>query len=191
MSDNVRSAVESILGKPDLKLSIFEKRVLQSILKKNTISRDTEREFDDTRRLGEKLSDQIARIGGSWTFVIVFLSVLVGWIALNSLIVSKAGETFDPYPYILLNLLLSITAAIQGPVIMMSQNRQAEKDRLQATNDYEVNLKAELEVQRLHEKLDATHKGEWTDLIKTQERQIHLLQSLLGERNLNVPPKRQ
>ena len=180
MTDNVRSAVEEMLGKSEIKLTRFERRVLKSILKKNTISRDTDREFDDTRTFGEKLSDQVALIGGSWTFVIVFMSILLGWIALNSLILSKAGETFDPYPYILLNLLLSVTAAIQGPVIMMSQNRQAEKDRLQATNDYEVNLKAELEVQRLHEKLDE-RKDEWNGLLEIQERQLQLLGRLMNK----------
>jgi uncharacterized membrane protein len=183
MTERIRSAVGEILESPEINLSRFERHVLQSILKKNTVSRDTQREFDDNRKFGEKLADQVAQFGGSWTFIIIFVCVLIAWIVLNTILLNKTGETFDPYPYILLNLFLSMTAAIQAPIIMMSQNRQAEQDRLQARNDYEVNLKSELEIQRLHEKLDDLHQGEWEDLKSIQERQLGLLERLLSERD--------
>lgn len=181
MNDRIKSAVGEILESPEINLTNFERHVLQSILKKNTISRDTQSEFEDNRTLGERLSDQVAKFGGSWTFIIVFICFLIGWILLNTFLLSKRGETFDPYPYILLNLFLSMTAAVQAPIIMMSQNRQSEKDRLQAKNDYEVNLKAELEIQRLHEKVDDLHTGEWARLLELQGRQIRLLERLQKE----------
>ena len=104
--------------------------------------------------VGERLSDRVAAIGGSWSFIITFALILVGWMILNTDILAMFGMAFDPYPYIFLNLLLSTVAAIQAPVIMMSQNRQAAKDRIAAGLDYEVNLRAELEIMRLHEKID-------------------------------------
>ncbi len=182
MTNRIKSAVGEILESPEIKLTRIERHVLQSIRKKSIVTRDTEGEFSDTRTFGERLSDQVALIGGSWTFVIVFLCILIAWIVVNSLILVKSGkEAFDPYPYILLNLFLSMTTAIQAPIIMMSQNRQAEKDRLQATNDYEVNLKTELEIQRLHEKLDELHKGEWSDMKEIQERQVRFLERIVSE----------
>ncbi len=185
MTHRIESAVGEILESPEIKLTGFERHVLQSIRKKNIVTRDTESEFSDTRTFGERVSDHVALIGGSWTFVIIFFCILVAWIVLNSVLLVRSGkEAFDPYPYILLNLFLSMTTAIQAPIIMMSQNRQAEKDRLQATNDYEVNLKAEVEIQRLHEKLDALHEGEWTELRDVHKRQIQLLEELLGGRRL-------
>lgn len=182
MTDRIRSAVGEILESPEIRLTKFERHVLQSIHKKNVVARDTESEFSDTRTFGERVSDQVALIGGSWTFVIVFICILLGWMILNSVFLVRSGESaFDPYPYILLNLLLSMTTAIQAPIIMMSQNRQAEKDRLQAANDYEVNLKVELQIQQLHEKLDELHKSEWCDIKKMQERQVRMLGKLLNE----------
>lgn len=189
MTERIKSAVGEILESPEINLTKFERHVLQSILKKNTVSRDTQSEFDDNRTFGERLADQVAIFGGSWTFIIIFIGFLVAWIALNSFLLSKRGETFDPYPYILLNLFLSMTAAVQAPIIMMSQNRQAAQDRLQAKNDYEVNLKAELEIQRLHEKLDELHKGEWKDLKEIQERQLRFLERLLSESEVKTPAK--
>jgi uncharacterized membrane protein len=183
MGETPKTAIDEILEDPGISLTKFERHVLQSIRKKNIVTRDTESEYSDTRAFGERLSDHVALIGGSWTFVIVFACLLIAWIVLNSLLLVKSGkEAFDPYPYILLNLFLSMTTAIQAPIIMMSQNRQAEKDRLQATNDYEVNLKAELEIQRLHEKLEELHKREWKDLKEIQERQLTFLERLLSER---------
>lgn len=189
MNKTKRSTVEEMLDSPEVKLTSFERHVLQSILKKNTVSRDTQTEFDDNRTFGERLADRVAIFGGSWTFIIIFVCFLAAWIVLNAILVSKTGETFDPYPYILLNLFLSMTAAIQAPIIMMSQNRQAEQDRLQAKNDYEVNLKSELEIQRLHEKLNDLHKGEWEDIKSLQERQLGILERLLREGEVNTSAK--
>jgi uncharacterized membrane protein len=143
-----------LLGKTSDALSPPERRVLQRIHKRETISRDmgVVQEADVT--FGERLSDHVAAVGGSWSFIIAFGVVLFGWMILNSQILGRIGEAFDPYPFIFLNLLLSTLAAIQAPIIMMSQNRQANKDRAAASHDYEVNLRAELEILRLHEKVN-------------------------------------
>jgi uncharacterized membrane protein len=128
--------------------------------------------------LGERLADRVAAFGGSWTFIILFWIVLIGWIILNSL--STVGRhAFDPYPYILLNLVLSMLAAFQAPIIMMSQNRQAAKDRLQARLDYEVNLRAELEIAELHAKIDHLRNEQLAEMIQVQREQIRLATAIL------------
>jgi uncharacterized membrane protein len=124
----------------------------------------------------------VAIFGGSWTFIMLFGCCLLLWVALNSFILARRGGAFDPYPYILLNLFLSMIAALQAPVIMMSQNRQSAKDRLDAAHDYEVNLKAELEVRALHEKVDGLRDKQWMELVAMQQEQIRLLTQLLDER---------
>ncbi len=161
------------------RLSPRERRVIEHVLKRMAITRNTNREFEDTRAFGERLADQVAAFGGSWTFIILFLIFLVGWAVLNTEILGPRREAFDPYPYIFLNLFLSMLAALQAPIIMMSQNRQAAKDRLDAANDYEVNLKAELEIQTLHEKLDALRDAQWMELISLQKEQLRLLEQVL------------
>jgi uncharacterized membrane protein len=129
--------------------------VAQHIAERRPVSR-SEAELDDDATFGQIAADAVARFGGSWTFIGLFALVLVSWVLLNSWLLLRAGgKPFDPFPYILLNLFLSMLASIQAPVILMSQNRQGEKDRLTAQNDYEVNLKAELEIMALHEKMDA------------------------------------
>ncbi len=133
-------------------LSETENRVLQSAIDQTPVSRDVGQTYDKGLSVGDRLADSIARVGGSWGFIIAFLGFLVLWSAVNTLVL--ATHAFDPYPFIFLNLLLSMLAAIQAPVIMMSQNRQAARDRLDAEHDYEVNLKAEIEIMALHEKLD-------------------------------------
>lgn len=128
------------------------------------------------------MADKVASFGGSWTFISIFIGVMVTWIFLNSFILIKLVEgSFDPYPYILLNLVLSMLAAIQAPIILMSQNRQAYKDRLSAEHDYEVNLKAELEIIGLHEKMDALREKQWSELIAIQQEQLRLLSQLLED----------
>jgi uncharacterized membrane protein len=127
----------------------------------------------------------VATFGGSWLFIIMFALSLLAWVLLNFFLLVRRGETFDPYPYILLNLFLSMLAAIQAPVILMSQSRQAEKDRVDAAHDYEVNLKAELEILSLHEKLDELREKKWGELILLQQEQIQLLTQLGQERNGN------
>lgn len=146
---------ERLLGKPLDALDREERRVIRAIADREPTSRDAA-DIDDARAtLGDRLADRVAAVGGSWAFIIVFALVLLGWMLLNSRVLDRFGMAFDPYPFIFLNLMLSTLAAIQAPVIMMSQNRQAAKDRLAAKLDYEINLRAELEIMRLHHKLDA------------------------------------
>jgi uncharacterized membrane protein len=144
-----------LLGKDLADVDAEEHRVLRSIVERSLISRDAMDFADEQASFGERLSDRVARVGGSWAFIIVFSLVLLGWMILNSEILGRWHEAFDPFPYIFLNLMLSTIAAVQAPVIMMSQNRQAAKDRLAASLDYQINLRAELEIMRLHEKIDA------------------------------------
>lgn len=157
----------------------LERRVLQHIAERRHISRPVQREFEDQRTFGERVADRVAFFGGSWTFIFLFAAVLVVWVALNSFLLSSRGEAFDPYPYILLNLFLSMLAALQAPVIMMSQNRLAAKDRLDAAHDYEVNLKAELEIRALQERLDELLERRWEGLLAKQEEQLRLLGRLI------------
>ena len=140
-----------------------ERRVIERVAKRIAVSRNVNIEHDKSYTFGERLADKVATFGGSWTFLILFSAVIIGWVVLNS--VMLAGG-FDPYPYILLNLFLSMLASIQAPVIMMSQNRQAAKDRLSAAHDYEVNLKAEIEIMALHEKLDEIRAKDLAELMK-------------------------
>src|SRR5688500_18453859 len=122
------------------------RRAVEAILSRHPVSRNVDAELRDRRTVGERLSDRIAAIGGSWAFIISFVAVLAGWIVVNTVLLARRQAAFDPYPFILLNLLLSTMAALQAPIIMMSQNRQATRDRVAAEHDYEVNLKAELEI---------------------------------------------
>jgi uncharacterized membrane protein len=160
-------------------LSNRDKRVIEHFGSRKHISHDTNKEFETKLTFGQKLADKVASFGGSWTFIIIFGATLIFWVLLNSFLLARRGATFDPYPYILLNLFLSMLASIQAPVILMSQNRQGVKDRLDAAHDYEVNLKAELEILSLHEKLDELRESKWTELIQMQQEQIKLLTELI------------
>ena len=148
-----------LLAQSGSDLGIEERRVLQNIAAGSLTSRDAADVADEQSTFGERLSDRVAAVGGSWGFIIAFTIVLVGWMILNTEILGHIGGEFDPYPYIFLNLMLSTIAAIQAPVIMMSQNRQASKDRLAARLDYETNLRAELDILRLHQKIDSLLAG--------------------------------
>ncbi|HET9534358.1 MAG: DUF1003 domain-containing protein [Mesorhizobium sp.] len=139
-------------------LTEAERRVLQSAIERKAVSRDRLQSHANAEKIGDRIADSVARVGGSWTFILGFLAFLVGWSILNTVLLATGA--FDPYPYIFLNLLLSMLAALQAPVIMMSQNRQAARDRLDAAHDYEVNLKAEIEIMALHEKLDELRQRE-------------------------------
>ena len=161
------------------KLSSRERRVIDAILARANVSRNPEAAETEIRTFGQRLADKIAEFGGSWTFILLFLGALAGWVVLNTIILLERGSTFDPYPYILLNLFLSMLASLQAPVIMMSQNRQAAKDRQDAANDYEVNLKAEIEIRRLHEKLDELREKQWEALVQMQREQIELLKGMV------------
>ncbi|MDK4703654.1 DUF1003 domain-containing protein [Rhizobium sp. CNPSo 4062] len=133
-------------------LGDIEKRVLKKAHERKVISTDINAAISAESSRGERLADGIARVGGSWSFIIAFLLFLVFWCVVNTILLTT--NAFDPYPFIFLNLVLSMLAAIQAPIIMMSQNRQAERDRFEAAKDYEVNLKSELEVLSLHQKID-------------------------------------
>lgn len=127
-------------------------RFLTAPLRRAPVSRDLNEVFDSGLSFGEKLADRVAAIGGSWSFIIGFSLFMVAWAALNTIVLAR--HAFDPFPFIFLNLMLSMLAALQAPIIMMSQNRQAAKDRLEARLDYETNLRAETEIANLHEKMD-------------------------------------
>jgi uncharacterized membrane protein len=150
-------AVE-LLGKTADALSRSERRVLERIHRHETTACEPQTQHGENATFGQRLADHVAAVGGSWSFIIAFAVVLFGWMLLNSRFFEWLGITFDPYPFIFLNLMLSTLAAIQAPIIMMSQNRQAEKDRQAAAHDYEVNLRAELEIIRLHEKINSLQK---------------------------------
>ncbi|HEV8700453.1 MAG TPA: DUF1003 domain-containing protein [Candidatus Polarisedimenticolia bacterium] len=152
MPETLSDSAMRILGRSIETASEIERRVLQAVTGRRHVARHVHRDMEEGLTLGERLSDWIAAWGGSWSFLVLFFVFLFGWIGLNSWVL--ISRPFDPYPYILLNLVLSTLAAVQAPVILMSQNRQAAKDRLQAAHDYEVNLKAEIEILQLHEKVD-------------------------------------
>jgi uncharacterized membrane protein/uncharacterized membrane protein YeaQ/YmgE (transglycosylase-associated protein family) len=155
-------------------LSDAERHVLGKFLNRETAVRDVEREQQETQTFGERATDRIAAFGGSWAFLGLFGATLVAWMIFNV----DAARPFDPFPFILLNLGLSCVAAIQAPIILMSQNRQAQKDRLNAAADYEVNMKAEMEILALHEKLDELREKAWRDLIELQQKQLEVLRRL-------------
>ncbi|WP_262268678.1 MULTISPECIES: DUF1003 domain-containing protein [Microvirga] len=165
--------VEELLRQERGELTKLDREVARSLAEGSMVSANVEESYDEKRTLGERLSDGLATFGGSWPFLIAFGFLLGAWILINAL---RGTEAFDPYPYILLNLLLSCLAAVQAPIIMMSQRRQEAKDRLRSLNDYQVNLKAELEIRHLHEKLDHLITRQWERLAEIQEMQIELLQ---------------
>ncbi len=168
--------VHSLLESEKGELSVLEKEVLDSLQKHDLISSNVDHEFDRDWTFGERLADRIAAFGGSWPFMIIFALFLIFWIAMNSVVLF--WRPVDPFPFILLNLLLSCLAAIQAPVIMMSQNRQESKDRLRAQHDYQVNLKAELEIRQIHEKLDHLLSKQWERLVQIQEIQVEQLSEI-------------
>lgn len=156
-----------------------ERQAVEQFVNRGRVARNVSREFDETLTFGQRVADQVAKFGGSWTFIFIFLGLLIVWMLFNTFVLAR--RAFDPYPYILLNLLLSCLAALQAPVIMMSQNRMAEKDRVQAKHDYEVNIKAELEILQVQEKINELRSRDWIILIEMQQRQIELLERLLTE----------
>ena len=168
--------VSGLLERERGEFSELERQVVESLAREQTVSRNVDAAWDDRRTLGEKVADVVAEFGGSWIFIISFFVVLLIWIAFNVWVSTRA--VFDPYPFILLNLVLSCLAAIQAPIIMMSQKRQETKDRLRSENDYRVNLKAELEIRHLHEKIDHLINQQWERLAEIQQIQIELLQDI-------------
>jgi uncharacterized membrane protein len=172
----VRSLLESEKGE----LSSLEQDVVRSLREHELLSSNIDSEFEQKWSFGERLADKIATFGGSWAFLICFGIFLFIWIGMNSLVL--LWRPLDPYPFIFLNLILSCLAAIQAPIIMMSQNRQEAKDRIRSQHDYKVNLKAELEIRQLHEKLDHLLSHQWERLVQIQELQLELLSDLDAKR---------
>jgi len=168
--------IQNLLEAEKGELTTLDHEVLASLQRHETLSSNVDAEFSKDLTLGERLSDKLASFGGSWTFLIIFGLILFTWIALNSYLILR--KPFDPYPFILLNLVLSCLAAIQAPVIMMSQNRQEAKDRLRSQHDYQVNLKAELEIRHLHDKIDHLISRQWERLAEIQQIQVDLLSEL-------------
>ncbi len=158
------------------------KKVARHIADRTHIARNTAKDFDKRTTLGQRAADAVASFGGSWSFIGLFAAVLLAWVVLNSYILATYDKSFDPYPYILLNLFLSILASLQAPIILMSQNRQTEVDRASAGHDYEVNLKAELEIMLLHEKVDLLREGQWGELLAIQKQQLGLLETLIEKK---------
>lgn len=162
MSHNLDDITHTIFGKAGAQLSEIERFVLQHAKERRTLAQDLNASFEASQSRGDRLADAIARIGGSWGFIIAFGLFLFFWAVINTVILTR--DAFDPYPFIFLNLVLSMLAAVQAPIIMMSQNRQAAKDRLSASKDYEVNLKSEVELIALHHKIDTVLLREIADL---------------------------
>ena len=161
------------------KLSDIEHSVVSKITRRGRVSKAVHQDFAAEMTVGQHVADRVARFGGSWPFIGIFGGILVVWMVVNAWVLAK--HPFDPYPFILLNLVLSTLAALQAPVIMMSQNRQAEKDRLHAQRDYEVNLMAEIEIRDLHDKMDSLRFKQWHELWHIQKRQIELLEHLCAK----------
>jgi uncharacterized membrane protein len=166
-----------------------ERRAVNRAARRLALAEDPIRKLDAEATPGERLADRVARFGGSWSFIILFIVSLIAWALFNTVLVR--GKPLDPYPFIFLNLLLSMVAALQAPVIMMSQNRQAAKDRQMATHDYEVNLKAEIEIMALHEKLDTMRADQLAQLLAKQQQQIDLLTRLVAKMGAGNPTAEQ
>jgi uncharacterized membrane protein len=170
--------IEAAVASDKGRLSVLEEQVVDSLREREVLSSNMNIEFDRRLTVGERLADAIADFGGSWRFISIFGAVLLGWVVLNTVVL--LARPFDPYPFILLNLVLSCLAAIQAPVIMMSQNRQEARDRLRAEHDYRINLKAELEIRHLHDKLDHLLLQQWQRLLEIQEIQIEIMEEISG-----------
>jgi uncharacterized membrane protein len=154
MDDRVTQLARQLLDSGLASLSEREQRMITLIAKRSQVARNVNNVLEEQQTFGERLADRVAQLGGSWAFIATFTAMLVGWVVVNTVVLTRFGGGFDPYPYIFLNLILSMVAALQAPVILMSQNRQAARDRLAASLDYEINLKAEVEIMALHEKMD-------------------------------------
>ena len=174
--------VQNSLQREKGELTELDQAVLRSMKEQDTLAKNLNSEFEGKLTFGQRLADQVAEFGGSWKFIIMFCGFLVLWMLMNSYVVwhmvIRHGKPFDAFPFILLNLMLSGIAGMQAPVIMMSQNRQEAKDRLRAEHDYQVNLKAELEIRNLHEKMDHLLNTQWQRLLEIQQIQTDLMEEL-------------
>jgi uncharacterized membrane protein len=154
------------------RLTEIERQIIDRFIHRQRVARDIS---ESSPGFGDRIADRVAAFGGSWPFILIAVAAIGIWLSIN-LITARA---FDPYPFILLNLVLSCLAALQAPIIMMSQNRQSAYDRIDAKHDYEVNVKAEIEILALHSKLDEMRVAKWTELVKMQEQQLALLTQLI------------
>jgi uncharacterized membrane protein len=179
MVDNVSQLARQLLDSGVTKLSEREQRVILHIAKRLHVARDVNSVLEERQTFGERLADRVAQLGGSWVFIIIFTGLLISWVVVNTVVLARFGGGFDPYPYIFLNLILSMVAALQAPVILMSQNRQAARDRVAASLDYEINLKAEVEIMALHDKLDRIRVEHLEGLLLRQVQQIDGLNNLM------------
>jgi uncharacterized membrane protein len=171
--------IGEVLRAEEGELSALERKVVDSLAEQEVLSRNVNEEFEGRLTLSQRVADRVASFGGSWRFISIFVSVLVVWVAVNSLVL--LWRPFDPYPFILLNLILSCLAAVQAPIIMMSQNRLEAKDRLRGEQDFVINLKAELEIRHLHEKLDYLLRHQWQRLLEIQQLQMDMMGELAGK----------
>ncbi|MFD2244781.1 DUF1003 domain-containing protein [Pontibacter ruber] len=170
--------LEMIMKSEVGELSQLEQEVIESIEQNEVLSSNIEEELEEELKLGDRIADRVASFGGSWTFILFFFSFILLWMATNVYLL--VTQPFDPYPFILLNLILSCLAAIQAPIIMMSQNRKEAKDRKRSMHDYKVNLKAELEIRLLHEKIDHLIVHQNQRLVEIQEIQVDLMEDILN-----------
>jgi len=168
--------IQNLLEDEKGELTQLENTVLQSLEDHEILARNINVEYEEKLKPGDRIADKLAEYGGSWKFIITFAVILTIWVIINSAVL--LFKPFDPYPFILLNLVLSCLAAIQAPVIMMSQNRQEEKDRARSEHDYQVNLKAELEIRNLHQKIDHLLTHQWERLVQIQQVQLEMMQEL-------------
>ena len=179
MDDQVIQLAQQLLKSGFDSFSERERRVITAIASRHHVTRNVNEALFERHTWRERLSDQVARFGGSWTFITIFIGVLIAWVFVNTIALPGYLQTFDPYPYIFLNLILSMVAALQAPIILMSQNRQAMRDRLAAGLDYEVNLKAEIEIMALHDKLDQFRLGHLEELIIDLQGRVNSATELL------------
>jgi uncharacterized membrane protein len=172
MDHEVTELARQLLDSGVTGLSKREQRAILHIARQLHVARDVNSVLEEQQTFGERLADRVAQLGGSWTFITVFTSMLIAWVVVNTVVLAHLGGGFDPYPYIFLNLILSMVAALQAPVILMSQNRQAARDRLAASLDYEINLKAEVEIMALHDKLDRIRLEHFEGMLRDLTQQV-------------------
>lgn len=184
MPINRTETARKLLAKELEKLSEHERTVVDRFINRGLVARNVAHEYEEKMTLGQRVADRFAEVIGSWRFILIQSALLALWIVLN---ITAYVYRWDPYPFILLNLALSFQAAYAAPIIMMSQNRKAEKDHLQAKNDYEVNLKAELEITQLHEKFDELRDLSWVELVRMQQQQIAMLERLVEQKLASQP----
>lgn len=174
MDHKVTELAQQLLDRGFDDFSDHERLAITRIASRLHVARDVNHALAEQQTSSDRLADRVARFGGSWTFIVIFVSTLVAWTALNTMALPGYSKAFDPYPYIFLNLILSMVAALQAPIILMSQNRQAMRDRVAAGLDYEINLKAEIEIMALHEKFDRIRVDRLEELIGALQEQVRI-----------------